>query len=866
MILIVRYNIMSWLLFAMRYLIFLTLLSLIYAYGFELPKNNWEEVYRQVKDRDTVKSLFELTDDFKVVEFEGDKLRLEPRAFVKKITISGNRSFWDSEIMGITGLRENSPVDIEVLENIPLRIKQFYYDRGYFATQVKLSYSKSGNWLNINIDIQEGKKSVLREIRFKVDQLLPSSDLETFRKAMGLEYGKSYGFNAIQEAVESLRNYLADAGYYDSIVEVDRIDADIDGNLALDISIDLGTKFTVKFEGVRSIEEEKLKNLVTFKDGGFSYYQVGQTLQNIVSAYQDMGFLDVKVGFEVQESDERFEDLYPLSSVVYFYIDEGRRFTVNNLQVHTDVDGLEKKLMKFIQKGAFYGRRGLVDFLEKTAQNLKKEGYIMASYRIDETPLEDGQVDVKVELFKKQRYILESIELENFPFKKRGLIPRLPRVYNPLELLDLQDRLKKKVVDEGFRDAQVLLDTQTTEVNGTAQIKAVYRFELGERYRNGFMFVYGSRHLNPSVVVNQFDGPERYFSNIRTELGLERLYFSRLFESVNLYLIDDPVEKRVNRAVILHDDKRGLFQGSAGYSTDQQFKVSVLGVFKNLFNHGFEFSGYLEKSNFQTSYKASFGNRLLPKNFSSFVSAYTTQQFRRYFDLNQDGFELSVEKRHNLWVNSVLSVSRYNVDITKTAIDTDLKTYRIDKVYYLITDDHRDQRVDPKDGYVLSLKLEKTFGQTDLFKGEFGGRLFYSPFEAVVVSLRISGGYIFSGINSVPLGERYFIGGITSLRGFALEEVAGKNRTGGNSFVLLNSDFRFMVYPRYSLYVFVFVDAGNVYAAGDEAKNLYLRKSAGAGLYVPTPVGALVFDVARKLDPKPGEDLYRLEFSIGMNF
>jgi translocation and assembly module TamA len=42
-----------------------------------------------------------------------------------------------------------------------------------------------------------------------------------------------------------------------------------------------------------------------------------------------------------------------------------------------------------------------------------------------------------------------------------------------------------------------------------------------------------------------------------------------------------------------------------------------------------------------------------------------------------------------------------------------------------------------------------------------------------------------------------------------------------------------------------------------------LRYGAGAGLHYKSPVGSVNFDVGVNVKPQPGEDAYRVHFSIG---
>lgn len=849
----------------MRNFIILFLTSFLYAYSLEIPKNNWEEVYLKTKNRDTIKELFYLTEDFKEVKFDGDRLVLTPKPILKRLVISGNRSFWDSEVLAITGLREGYPVDMETLENIPLRLKQFYNDNGYFSIKTELEYRQDGDYLFINIKIDEGRKSKLRDIRFFADQPTYGVDVETFKKVMGLKSGKVVKFSQVQDVLERLKRYLYSLGYYDSNVELKEIKTSEDDYVDIDVLINFGTKYIVRFSGNRHVPEEKLKSLLTFSSEGFNYYQLGQSLNNIIQYYNNQGFLNFRINFEIHESEERVDGLYPNYTLVDIQIEEGNKFSLGKIRVDTDVPGLDQRIESLFRE-KFYKKKELNDLLEKAVSELRKEGYLTAKFEIDESLVDGDVVDLEIRLFKGEMYILKAIYFENYSLDKKYINIKLPKIYNPYEVLELQDSLRKLIRDKGYYDSEVLLDIDMEKRGGFIDVIAKYFFELKDRYKNGFLFVYGSKYVNPKMVVYQFPEEEDYFDNKKLEMSLDRLYVSKLFESVNLYLLEDREKKVINRAVFLHDDKRGLFQGSVGYSTDQQLKVSILGVFKNLFGYGFEASGYLERSNLQTNYRLSFGNRLLPSKLSSFISMFNSEQYRRYFDLEQKGYELSLEKRHNLWVSSSILFSSISAQVFNSSIHTRFKEYSLNKLALSISDDHRDSKVDPHRGYITNLKLEGVSGNSSFTKVEFHGKHFLSFFEKLILSQRLSGGYIFSDIEKIPLGERYFLGGISSLRGFALEEVAGESKTGGSSFLLLNNDVRLSVYPKYNLYLFSFIDLGNVYKNNRELSDLKVRKSAGLGFYLPTPVGALIFDVAKKLDKKPGEDSYRIEFSIGGSF
>ena len=126
----------------------------------------------------------------------------------------------------------------------------------------------------------------------------------------------------------------------------------------------------------------------------------------------------------------------------------------------------------------------------------------------------------------------------------------------------------------------------------------------------------------------------------------------------------------------------------------------------------------------------------------------------------------------------------------------------------------------------------------------------------------------YSGTERVPLPERFFAGGSTTLRGFALDQAGPKdsdgNPLGGEVLLMGNLELRFPI--RGALGAVVFADIGNVFATPSAVTWNEVRKMGGLGIRYATPVGPIRLDVARLLDHRDGEDQYQLFFSVGHTF
>ena len=129
--------------------------------------------------------------------------------------------------------------------------------------------------------------------------------------------------------------------------------------------------------------------------------------------------------------------------------------------------------------------------------------------------------------------------------------------------------------------------------------------------------------------------------------------------------------------------------------------------------------------------------------------------------------------------------------------------------------------------------------------------------------------------DTLPVFERYFMGGPTTLRGFTIQDIGPKDLTGnpvgGSKALLLNLELQ---YPfTKSIRGFVFYDRGNVYGNGPimttTTKNFDLaemRHSIGAGFRFISPFGPMGFAYGVKLDPQTGEEIGQFHFSAGSAF
>jgi outer membrane translocation and assembly module TamA len=129
-----------------------------------------------------------------------------------------------------------------------------------------------------------------------------------------------------------------------------------------------------------------------------------------------------------------------------------------------------------------------------------------------------------------------------------------------------------------------------------------------------------------------------------------------------------------------------------------------------------------------------------------------------------------------------------------------------------------------------------------------------------------------SETKALPQSERFYAGGDTTIRGFALDRVGTPGTTldddllpiGGNGLVIFNAELRAPVTR--ALGVVGFVDTGNVFETVSAITLAELRTAVGGGIRYKSPFGPIRFDVGFKVDRYPGERLTAWFVSFGQAF
>lgn len=197
--------------------------------------------------------------------------------------------------------------------------------------------------------------------------------------------------------------------------------------------------------------------------------------------------------------------------------------------------------------------------------------------------------------------------------------------------------------------------------------------------------------------------------------------------------------------------------------------------------------------------------------------------------------------------------------------------------------DSRDDPFDPNEGVSAFARIGTAGGPLggdfNYVRPEVGFSLFKPLRRRVILAANLEGGWIrpFGG-SSIPLFDRYFLGGERSLRGFSYYSVVPRkangdffltpngSRMGGDRYLQLNLEYQIKLGG--PLKLIFFTDIGNTWHELQGWQLGLLRYSAGAELRITLPIfqAPLRFIYGVNLKPFPDEKRTDFQFSIGSTF
>ncbi len=661
----------------------------------------------------------------------------------------------------------------------------------------------------------------------------------------------------------------------------------------------------IVFKGNKQISSKKLKEalgLVTKEEKGtklqrpLDYKYLDTLVQKIKEVYQKKGFAGTQVYYTI-------ERVSPTKAVATFFIKEGRKAEVCEVKIKGNRNlssGEIKSVLLTKPKSILHLRFSAPLSEEKIEKDVK---------RIAQLYKEKGYLDVvvgrpEVERMKGSCYRVIFTIVKEGKFYRFGKIEFVGnRLFSAEDFLKLEKKLRsgkrfnQKLIDEmvkkiirkygelGFIFANVVPEIKIHPETHTADV--IFHIYEGKRAYVRWIKIEGNISTRDRTIRRELDLYETgIFNTVRLERSIRRLFNTGYFENVNVKPKVVEGTNKVDVDVKVKERLTGVFSVGAGYSSVSKL-VGMVSVSKgNLFGTGDSGSVNMQFGSRVFDFYINYNHLWwLDKPQTLSLSLYHNRYEYFTYTSKKTGFSTLVSRR--LWEDWKVGVGYLlerdkisNIDINAPDIvREEAGTQKIGMATTFISRDLRDNRFLPHKGdffKVTSQIAANLLGGDKNFYRIVGEYAYYFNLNQLptdidlplIASVHAKIGYAsaFGSTAKLPIDYRFYVGGDSTVRGFRWGEAGPKdsegNPTGANRELIFNFELGYDVTRILRLIGFVDVGGGwwNRYKLGD------MRKSAGVGIRVLTPMGPIRLDIGWKLDRRSGESASEWHFGMGSYF
>ncbi len=472
---------------------------------------------------------------------------------------------------------------------------------------------------------------------------------------------------------------------------------------------------------------------------------------------------------------------------------------------------------------------------------------------------------------------------------------------NALKTADLDHDIQSindNLGDRGYLEAtvQYRLDFSPDSFG----VNVEYTIHPGPHIRVGAVQIIGLQAVEDRVVRREFRFKEKgiltskYFRNT-----INALYATNLFGFVVLSFDSLAIPGSSNDSlrtirVTVVETKFFTAEVSAGYQTYELLRGRADVSYDNFFNLGVTglsaaYANYLVQGfDLGDAWPWIFGIPVTFNQTASFFHRREGLQHPVFFkppDILWDGYfsvlrsSLQYQLSQYSTVSLIHALQTRTIEHVSPAINPDsVGNPFTHSVGLMLVRDSRTDLFDPHRGTFSSAAIEVSgiTGRESNHYVKFEGdeRVYGSLGGSFVLASALRAGIerLYGPSTVVPIDQKFYIGGPNVMRGF-YPKTLGPDTTGGTFYLAWNvAELRFPIYKWFG--GDVFFDMGNLWNIQGRSFSDYssvlsnpgLRYNAGGGIRVHVPIFILSLDVGFKLDKRPAESPYAIQFNLGNSF
>lgn len=568
----------------------------------------------------------------------------------------------------------------------------------------------------------------------------------------------------------------------------------------------------------------------------------------------------------------------------------------------------------------FYTGEGYIDFeLKDVAFDQPRENRMVIRFDVAEgTQYQVSNVVLKGnELFTQEEILANLKDNNNF---RTSLELRPGETFTPKKLRSDVTAIENFYQSQGYIDARVVPQKVPNIEQGALDLE--YNVREGDKFYVEKIEIKGNTKTKDKVIRRELAiSPGEPFDMVRVKISKSRLEQMNYFEKVDT--TDEPasIDNRRNLVIGVEEKNTGNIQVGAGFSSIDRlvgFVEVTQGNF-DLFNPPY-FTGGGQKARARIQYGTRRQDYILGFTEPWFLGQrlrLDTELFYRelnYFSRNwtqtQYGARLGLTKQLPFNLVGGVSYTIENIDIDfdeayRTQFPNSVLLQEegdrwVSRMGFTLAHDTRNNVTLADSGHRIELAPEIVGGvlggDVDFYKLELRAAQYWSPvryFDETSFWRDVFKGHILelvgrAGVveaygdgdrgnqNRVPLFDRFYLGGLYSLRGFDFRDVGPREEltgepTGGSTFWFASAEYSIPLIER--LRFAVFYDAGMVYpdaysfdpqTFADGSTTGSYNDNFGFGIRLNLPIGPLRLDYGFPLTKdKYASGSGRFQFGVG---
>ncbi len=523
-------------------------------------------------------------------------------------------------------------------------------------------------------------------------------------------------------------------------------------------------------------------------------------------------------------------------------------------------------------------------------------GYLKAQVEKPETiPLPDGSgIELHFKVYEGNRYKIRSIALAGDVLTTESeLLSKMNTLkgnyYSQKILEEDLSKLTELYGNQGYAFANIR--PQPIPDDSTREVDIRVNIEKGQKITIERINITGNTITRDKVIRRELKVTENsLYNETLVRKSKERLQALGYFENIEFSTPRGSSDDKLVLNVNVKEKPTGSFSVGAGYSSVESFIFTASISKQNFLGYGVSTSVLAEVSKLRQQFSLSYSDpHFMDTDWILNVTGY--KLLTVYEDFNRDSFGGEIDWGHHLFDYSSLTlgyrVENVNVGNFAAIVPQFFKQNTSGLTSSVVLLGERDTRnnrlVATKGSYNnASIEVAGVGGDNAFFRVNANSRWFFPlplPKNSVLkANARV--GYIKSlNDQPVPLFERYFTGGVNSLRGFRPRTIGpsvqipssttGGDQNfvyGGDKQILFNLEYEIPIYDAAGLRGVLFADAGNAFGEDQTLNPIKLRTDWGFGVRWVSPFGPLRFEWGLPFKPKPGEDKIVFNFTIGSFF